>query len=167
MDYSILKDTGVYKDKLIAAFLASDEICELLLNRNTYTAEDVSNLMYTQVFPYLYSEKAQTEILPYLCVEADISAVPTNTVKNMQITIWAYCHINCMQYSKEGYSGTRVDILADLAEQILRETNQPGIGKLQLQSSTYFIPNDKYYGANDKYYGKQLIFSIPAFKISR
>ena len=158
MDYSILKDMGNYKDKLISVFLNSKDICELMLNNNSYTQSDAENLLYSQIFPYLYSNETQTEVLPYLCVEADISAIPANNIKNMKLTIWVYCHKDDMKYSKDGYSGTKADILADMAERELRKSEDKfGIGKLQLQSVVNFSPNNNYYG-------KQLIYSISDFK---
>ena len=38
---SILKDMGSYKNKIVSAFINSDEICELLFNKEPYTEEDV------------------------------------------------------------------------------------------------------------------------------
>ena len=59
---SILKDMGSYKNKIVSAFINSDEICELLFNKEPYTEEDVENLIYSQVFPYLYVDETQTEV---------------------------------------------------------------------------------------------------------
>ena len=151
---------GNYKHEILSAFLRCSDICELMFDKKPYTENDAKNLMYTQIFPYLYKEEAQTAVLPYLCVEADISAIPTHTVKDMKLILWAYCHKDAMEYSAEGYSGTRVDILADMAERQLRTCTRLGIGKLQLQSASYFLPADHYYG-------KELVFSVPEFKISR
>lgn len=156
----ILYDTASYKTELLSTLTGSADICELLLNSSTYTADDVNNLMYTQVFPYLYSDESQTDVLPYLCIEVDITKAPTNTVKDMQLTIWAYCHKDDMKYSKEGYFGTKADILSDMVERSLRESNKSGIETLKLQSVTNLSPNEKYYG-------KQLIYTIPHLKIGR
>lgn len=157
---SVLKDAGSYKNKLISAFVNSDEICELLFNKKPYTEDDVENLVYTQIFPYLYVDETQTEVESYICFEVDIPKIPTGTIKDMKLILWIYSHKNCMKYLKEGYLGTRVDILVDMVEKQLRDSDKFGIGKLQLVSCTYFFPNDKYYG-------KQLIYNMPDFKINR
>lgn len=125
---------------------------------DTYSTTDVENLVYTQVFPYLYVDDTQTEVLPYICLEVDIPRIPTHTIKDMKIIIWAYCHKECMKYSLQGYLGTRADILADIIERLLSGSDDFGIGHLHLESATYIIPQNKYYG-------KQLIFTIPDFKV--
>ena len=155
---SVLKDMGSYKNTLLSALINSDDICELLFDKKPYSDDDVENLVYTRIFPYLYVDETQTEVLSYICFEVDVPRVPTSTVKDIKLIIWEYCHKDCMRYSKKGYSGTRVDILADMIEQQLRESNKFGIGKLELLSCTYFIPSSKYYG-------KQMIYNMPDFKV--
>lgn len=148
---------GSYKTSLLSAFTNSDEICELMFNKEPYTDADVDDLLYTQIFPYLYVDETQTEVKPYICFEVDVPRIPTGTIKDAKLIIWVYSHKDGMRYSKEGYSGTKVDILADMIERQLRESNEFGIGKLQLLSCTYFIPNSKYYG-------KQMVYNMPDFK---
>ena len=157
---SVLKDMGSYKTTLLSALINSDDICELLFDKKPYTEDDVENLVYTRIFPYLYVDETQTEVLSYICFEVDVPKVPTGTVKDMKLIIWEYCHKDCMRYSKKGYSGTRADILADMIEQQLRESDKFGIGKLELLSCTYFIPSSKYYG-------KQMIYNMPDFKVGK
>lgn len=157
---SILKDIGDYKNTLLSTLVSSDEICELLFHKNPYTEDDVTNLIYTQIFPYLYKDETQAEVKTYICMEVDVSEIPTNTVKNMKLILWVYSHKDDMEYSKEDYSGTKVDILADMIERKLRSSDEFGIGKLQLQSVVHFNPSDNYYG-------KRLIYKIPTFKLSR
>ena len=160
MDDSILKDMGSYKNNLIVALQNSEDICELLFNKHPYTRDDVKNLPYSQIFPYLYVDDTQTEVLSYICIEVDVPRIPTNTVKDMKIWIWAYCHKENMKYSKKGYIGTKADILVDMIERQLRESNKFGIGKLQLVSVEHFFPNRNYYG-------RQMIYTMPDFKIGR
>lgn len=157
---TVLKDIGSCKQKLLTAFVNSDEICELLFNKKPYTEDDVEKLMYTQVFPYLYTDETQTETLTYLCFEVDVPRFSSGTVKNMNIIVLAYCHKDIMEYQKKGYYGTRVDILADMVERKLRDSYDFGIGKPELVSVTNFFPNNKYYG-------RQLIYTVPDFKIKR
>ena len=157
---SILKDMGSYKNNLITAFQNSEDICELLFDKQPYTKDDVQNLPYSQIFPYLYVDDAQTGATSYICVDVDMPKIPTNAIKDMKVCIWAYCHKQHMQYAKDGYVGTRADILADMIERRLRESDRFGIGKPQLTSVEHFFPNDKCYG-------KLLTYTIPAFKISK
>ena len=108
---SILKDIGSYKDKVISALVNSHDICELMLNKETFTDDEAEHLIHRQIFPYLYADDTQDETLSYICLEADIPYIPTNTVKSVKLTVWVYCHKSIMGYAKNRYSGTRVDIL--------------------------------------------------------
>lgn len=158
MSKTVLKDIGIFKTNLLLSFLDSPDICELLLGEN-YTSDDIDDLVYTQVFPYLYIDETQTEVLPYLCVEVNFRR-QTRTMKTMIITVYAYCHKDCMEYHKDGYSGTRADILADMVERQLQESDKYGIGELTLQSVGYYFPNNKYYG-------RQLTFEASDFKFKK
>ena len=156
---SVLKDIDIYKSNIILSFTNSNDICDLMMfGKDSYTDEDVKNLIYTQIYPYLYVDDAQEDVLPYLCIEVDVPRIPTGTIKDMKLIVWAYAHKQCMKYTKKGYRGTRVDILADMVERQLRDSDKFGIGKLELQSVTYFFPNNKYYG-------KQMIYNMPDFKL--
>ena len=42
---TVLKDIGSYKQKLLTAFVNSDEICELLFDKKPYTEDDVEGLI--------------------------------------------------------------------------------------------------------------------------
>lgn len=158
MDEVVLKDIGVYKNRLVSAILNSNNIIQLLLNKDTYSDEEVDDLMYTQIFPYLYVDGTQTSVLSYLCIEINIPRIPTNTIKDIQIIVLAYCHKDCMKYTKKGYLGTRADILADMVERELRDSDRFGIGRLRLTSVSHFFPNNKYYG-------REMRFTIPDFKV--
>lgn len=155
---TILKDIGTYKSKMIQAFLASSDICEALLGEN-YTADDVNSLEYTRIFPFLYLKTTPDEAIPYLCVEADIPELQSGAMKNMRITVWVLCHKNCMKYAKTGYIGTRTDILSDMIERLFNGSYEFGIGKLHLDSASHLS------NTNENYYGRQLIFSVPDFKV--
>ncbi len=158
-----LKDIGSCKQKLLASLVSSNEICELLFDKMQYTEENVDNLLYTQIFPYLYTDENQNEALTYLCYEVDIQSefkITSATIKNTKIIVSAYCHKDIMKYSKDGYYGTRVDILADMVDRKLRDSYDFGIGKPELISVINFSPNNKYYG-------KQLVYNVPNFIIKR
>lgn len=157
MAESFLKDIGLYKGRISGQLLDSPEICEVLLGEN-YTEEQVDELLYSQMFPYLYVDETQTEVLPYICFEVTVPTVPTHTVKCLQLTIWAYCHKECMKYSKKGYSGTRADIMADMVERCLRDSERFGIGKLEFKYTDVFSPANKYYG-------RKVIFYAYDFKL--
>lgn len=154
----VLKDIGSYKNKLISTLLKSEDICKTLLDTDDISNIQPKQLVYSHVFPYLYVDDTQIEVLTYLCVEVDVPRIQTATMKDMKIVIWACCHKDCMKYTSSGYVGSRVDVLADMVERLLRESNDYGIGKPTLESVTHFYPNKEYYG-------RQIVFSMPDFKI--
>ena len=155
---TVLKDIGSCKQELLTAFVNNEDICELLFNKKSYTEEDIENLVYSQIFPYLYADETQTESRAYLCFEVDIQKCSSETIKDLKIIIWAYWHKDIMKYHKKGYCGTKVDILADMVERQIRDSYNFGIGKPQLVSVSNFFPNNKYYG-------RQLVYDVPDFKI--
>lgn len=156
---TILKDIGAYKSQLIRAFTASDDICELLLGKG-YNDDDLDDITYSHIYPYLYVDDTQDKEWSYLCIEVDIPRIPSATIKDMKIIVWAYCHKKIMKFIKKGCQGTRVDALSDMAEKALTQSEWFGIGKLHLDSVTYMYPTSKHYG-------RQLIFTVPDFKVKR
>ena len=159
MDGSVLKDIGNYKNRLVSAILNSEDIMELMLGPD-HSENDVDNIVYSQVFPYLYINDTQTTVKSYLCFDIGIARVPTATVKDIKIIMRIYCHKECMKYSKKGYLGTRVDILSDMIERQLRDSDRFGIGKLQLES---VLP----ISLEKNYYGKEIIFTTPDFRVKK
>lgn len=163
MEHAVLKDSGVYKDKLLSIFLNSDNIKDILTG-DAYTdemwygtADDDCGIIYKQIFPCLYADETQTAVKTFIGFEVDFPEIPTSTIKNVSLTIWAYCHKDILRYSREGFSGTRADILADMIERELRNSDKPGIGSMQLKSTQRIF-------LNNTYYGKEIIYFIPDFK---
>lgn len=161
MASTVLKDIGLYKNNLITLLQSNPDICECILDKKTYVEEEVDNMIYDQMFPFLYIENTQDKVRSYICLEVDVPRIPTGTVKDMKIIIWVYCHKDCMKYYKKDFSGTRVDVLSDMVDRTLCDSDDFGIGKLKLDSVTYLN------NANADYYGRQMIYSCPDFKIKR
>lgn len=169
MPGTILKDIGFVKNCILPLLLNSDDVMEILLGKG-YTQEQVwgydeneedHGIVYKQVFPYLYIDETQTKVLSYICFEVDVPRIPTNTIKDTRIIIWAYSHKDSMQCSKRGYLGTKTDILADAVERAIGDSQKFGIGMLHLDSATYIRSPSK------MYYGRQLVFSVSDFKIKQ
>lgn len=154
---SALKDLGEYKMTLLNMIIQSNDISNAMYKENKNIK--LSQLIYKQIFPFLYVDETQTDVLSYICFDDAVPRVPTGTVKNMQLTVLVYAHRKCMQY--DSYTGTRVDALTDYVDRVIMdEENRKkfGIGRPKLESVNNAFPH------ND-YYGKQLIYTIPDFKV--
>lgn len=159
-----LKDTGIYKNRIIALLSESEEIAELLLGVG-YDAETADEeLIYNHIYPYLYvdgngdagSSGTQTAVKSYVCVEVDVAKTANFTYKDMKIIIWCYCHRDGMRYTKPGFLGTKADILSDMTDRLLNGSRRFGVGRLKLESSSHITPGDKFYG-------RELIYSCSEF----
>ena len=152
-----MQDIGDYKNALLSMVIQSDDILSAMYTDKK--VESLSSLIYKQIFPYLYVDDTQTDVLSYICIEADIPRIPTGTTKTAQLSVWAYAHKECMQC--DNHSGTRVDVLCDYLDRVImdeKNRKQFGIGRPQLISVNHFYPQNKYYG-------RQLIYNIPDFKV--
>lgn len=159
MNESVLKDIGIYKNRLISLLLESPDILELMLGKE-YTEIDVENIVYKQIFPYLYVDDTQTSVKTFLCFDVGVARVPTATIKDIKIIMRIYCHKDCMRYSKNGYLGTRADILSDMIERQLGDSYRFGVGRLQLESVLPIY-------LEKTYYGKEIIYTTPDFKTKK
>ena len=61
----ILKDIGLCKSVIINSLLDNQEIMELMLGKK-YTDADVENIVYKQIFPYLYIDADRNKNLHML-----------------------------------------------------------------------------------------------------
>ena len=155
-----LKDIGTYKNRLLSAIIQSEDVCETILGKDYDDTDVDEQLIYHNIFPYLYIDETQTKQESYICIEVDVPRTMDLAYKDMRIIVWCYCHKGIMKYSKKGYLGTRADILSDMVDRFLNSSNDFGLGRLKLQSSTYFSPSKDYYG-------RQLIYSCPEFNIDK
>lgn len=158
MNKTVLKDIGLYKNKILSTILSSEDFCRAMLIDKEYTEENVDDLIYTQIFPYMYIDETQTEVLPYACFEVKIPYIPNGSIKKMQIVFWVCAHKKCMQYHTKDYIGTRIDILSDAVERALHDSKEFGIGKLNLTSVGYVFPNSNYCV-------RELVFDVSDFKV--
>lgn len=155
-----LKDIGKYKNRLFSTITQSEDIAELMLGQN-YDKENGDEILTEKhIFPYLYVDDTQVEQLSYICLEVEVPRTMDFSFKDMKVIIWCYCHRGIMKYSKKDYLGTRADILSDMVDRLLNSSNNYGLGRLRLQSTTYIMP-----GKN--YYGRQLIYTCPEFNIDK
>ena len=153
-----LKDIGVYKNRLLTTIMNSEDVCETILGKGYNKTNVDEQLIYKYIFPYLYVDETQTEVKSYICIEVSVPRTHDFTYKDMKVDIWCYCHKDIMKYSKNGFLGTRSDILSDMVDRLLNSSNNYGIGRLKLQSC---IPIN----ISKTHYGRHLTYSCAEFNI--
>ena len=154
---SALKDLGEYKMTLLDKIIRSDKISDAMYKDKK--SESLDKLVYKQIFPFLYVDETQTDVLTYLCIETSVPRIPTGTIKDVRLTVLVYGHRECMQY--DGYPGTRIDALSDYMDRIIMGEDvrkEFGIGRPKLETVNPAFPQKKYYG-------REMIYTIPDFKV--
>ena len=154
MAQSVARDLAFVKSKVISRLLESDEFAKVMLRD-----DEKNDMEYKQVFDYPYVDGTQEEVMSFVCVET-VCRGTNRTVKSMDLYIWIFVHRDCMQMESnvKSYMGNRADVLTDIIERLLRDSDDLGIGKPSLDDIGYTVPQSSYYG-------RQLKYSIPDFKI--
>ena len=133
MAKSVARDLAFVKSKVISRLLESDEFAKVMLRKEDFTDDEKNDMEYKQVFDYPYVDGTQEEVMPFVCVET-VCRGTNRTVTSM------------------------ADVLTDIIERLLRDSDNLGIGKPSLDDISYTVPQSSYYG-------RQLKYSIPDFKI--
>ena len=158
----MLKELGLYKQRILSPLYESDKIKDILLV-NDYEKMDDEKIhaeLKKRIYSHLFVDKTITNTDTYIYFDVLIPRVGS-TIKNCKVIIYAFCHKDIIDsYSLKGYFGNRVDILAQVIEDIFSDesiSRKFGIGKLSL--SNVSIYNDE-----RKFYGKILEFEVPNFR---
>lgn len=124
-----------WKSKAISMMLAQDNIMELFEK----SEEDLENIVYTNIFPYGYIPKTQTDVELYITVEVSVPKMLFRQVwEHPHMTIKLICHQDKMRLNKAGISATRLDYLSTLIDKLLNGTDGWGYGLLSLVSNTEY-----------------------------
>ena len=159
MAKSVARDLAFVKSKVISRLLESDEFAKVMLRKENFTDDEKYNMEYKQVFDYPYVDGTQKEVMPFVCVET-VCRGANRTIKSMDLYVWIFVHRGCMKMESnmKSYIGNRADVLIDIVERLLRDSDDLGIGKPNLDDIGYTVPQSSYFG-------RQLKYSIPDFKI--
>lgn len=155
MSETMLKDTGVIKNKIMLKLLNSPDVLECLSSKGNIEQQKI-DVIDNNIFPFLYVTDTQTKAKSYICFDVEMNKL-SGTVKRCNIIIWVYCHKDIMKYYKEGFLGTRVDILSDMVDSAIRNSDI-GIGNIEFVKNITFYPQDDYYGT-------RIYYTVPDFKI--
>ena len=121
-------------------------ILRLLADDNTITAQsdEADETISQYMFDYGYVDGTTTETNAYICVEADIPAVPTDSFQDIRIYVTVICHKLFMKLDPSKFTliGNRRDNLVRYIDSELNGSDIFGVGKLDLDSiKTISAPN--------------------------
>lgn len=106
------------------------------------------------LFDYGYVDNTTTEARAFVCVEAEVTKVPTPTVQDLQLYVTVICHKHFMKIDPSAFTGVignRRDNLVRDIDKILNGSDVFGIGELTL-SAVRTIPSPAGFTAREMTY---------------
>lgn len=158
---SDIRDCGLYKEKIMQVFFASNDVLEILLDGAIQETNGTEKIMEfnEHVKSHLFIDDVLENPESYIFFDLAIKGI-SSQIKNCKVYVYAICHRDILDgYAKKGYYGNRADILAQTIEKELtnrKNANSFGIGELTLDGVDIY--NSK------NYYGRILTFDIRAFR---
>lgn len=131
-----------YKDKILEKILTSQDIIDLL-DDDEFKAAPASGLLYKKVFPYAFVPDTVDVASTFICIEANIANVNTDSICDIELTVLVIAHVDVMRTD----FGTRVDVVADKIDDLINHSRDFGIGKvtpLSRYPTSYSLPNYDY-----------------------
>lgn len=123
-------------------------------------SDDADEVFEKYLFDYGYVDGTTSETAAYVCVEAEVPAIPTPTIKDMKLYVTVLCHkqfmpINTAEF--KGMIGNRRDNLVRSIDKILNGADVFGIGQLTLKSA-------RIVAAPTGFTARELTYEIPDFR---
>lgn len=127
-----------YKQKVVSQILETDTIIEALASD-----VDASELLYHNIFPHGYIPDMVEEAKCYITVEVTMPQVSTVNYffKDVLLIVTVISHTELM---KTDYGMPRTDYIAVELDKLLNDSEQIGIGKMELVSNTEGMFNEKH-----------------------
>lgn len=132
-----------YKQKLISSIINSPELISLIDKNYVVNGECIGvddGLMYKQIFPYYYIPGTQTEKLSYIILKVDGLGVKNKLYNRAKVCICVISHQDCMKV--ENGRGTRIDLMAEIIEDMFNGNDNFGFGEMELRSNIESSIND-------------------------
>ena len=156
-----LAEFGRFKEIIHAALYKSENIREVLLGDiSKLNKSEIMSGFKKRVKSHLFIDDTVTDTDTYIYYDVDAPNVYTH-IKDCRVIMYVITHRDTLEnYSKEGYSGNRIDILCEMIEDVLLNNDDIlkdfGIGDLNLT-------NIGIYNAT-RFYGRILTFEVPSFR---
>ena len=138
----IVTPIRMVKDKLMQKILLSEQVVKLIDDKQ-YNTVPAIGLKYKKVFPYAYIPQTVDDAGSFICFQANISQVKTDTVCDIQLSVYVLCQCSVIETPQ----GCRHDLLADAVDDLINHSREFGIGKVTpyyRDPVTTTIPNYDY-----------------------
>ncbi|BFK56761.1 hypothetical protein I2400191J7_17710 [Ruminococcus bicirculans (ex Wegman et al. 2014)] len=120
-----------WKNKAISMILSQDNILDLFEKDE----EELENIVYSNIYPFLYIPYTQTNVELYLNIEVSVPKVIWGAFKGYpQMIIQIICHQDKMRLNKAGISKTRMDYVSELLGQLFNNSDGWSGNRIQLIS---------------------------------
>lgn len=134
-----LDDLIAYKEKVIEALAASQEVMSLLANDPEIDLEgdEAENLLERNIFDYDYVDSTMERHDAYIMVDAELIQPTSSTFNKWYLYVQVVCAKAFNGIDKKlfrGVKGNRRDNIARHADVLLNGSREFGVGKLVLQS---------------------------------
>lgn len=160
---------GKDKDIVLKTLSKNEDLIRLLLptyNPET-TTEDLDVILQNHMYDTITIDNSQGKARAYICVEAFVTHVESDVIKEIGIIINVFCHeslihldkMEKVKYVKAGYYGNRIDALIDCVDRCLNGKRGVGIGRVRLRPRTPI----EIYRSENGYYGKSLNYIVSDF----
>ncbi len=132
------KERGIYKTRIVNALLQSDNIKDIILGDTSgLTQTDILTKFKNHVNSHLFIDETIKDTSTYIFFEVFMPQLRPQ-VKTTKILMYAICHRDILEnYTKEGYFGNRADILSEMIEETLLDSDivkKFGIGDISLDN---------------------------------
>lgn len=159
----MLKELGRFKNLINPLLYKSEKIRSALLGNDyadKFESEDaIIKALKEQIKSHIYIDDVVEEMKPFIFYDV-VVPYTSSSMKDVQLVVYIMTHrLNLDDYSYRGYQGNRVDIIAQMVEELITDPDicrEFGVGKISLETVQIF-ERQKYY------YGRILNFKVPNF----
>ena len=156
-----LAERGLFKEKVHSALYKNKNIRDMIFDGVAPSSAKESVTRFKEhVKSHLFFEDAITDAGTYIFYDVAFPKIHTTT-KDCSLVMYLMAHRDIQEnYYLDGYHGNRIDILAELVEDVLLNDQNTarsfGIGEIHLDEV-------KIYNAT-RFYGCVMKFSVPDFR---
>jgi hypothetical protein len=154
------KERGIYKTRILNAFLQSNNIKDIIIGDTSgMSQKEILTKFKSHVNSHLFIDETIKDTSTYIFFDVIMPKLRPQ-VKSIQMLVYAICHRDILDnYVREGYYGNRSDILSEIIEETLLDNNivkEFGIGDLELDNVDIYN--------STTFYGCIMSFSVNNFR---